>query len=185
MKRDWSQAEFAPESARWEPHIQFEKDVEPVYRWWNEKTRIAYLYPELATVTDGKLTYLAPLGGPARRVGLIGWESESKIYPFKYHEAVVPFDTEKQVPIPVKVGIVFATGDVEKGIQAGAKASGLTFTGEFVTPVRFMAVNHGVEPAENALDCHGLREKRMPWQELGYGRYPEIAFGTALLVTGD
>ncbi len=187
MKRDWSHAEFVPKGARWEPLIQFEKDVEPVYRWWNEKTRIAYLYPEPATVSDGKITYLAPVGGPARRVGLIGWESDGKLYPFKYHETVVPFDPEKQVPIPIKVGIVFATGNTEKAIQAGAKASGLTFTGEFVTLVRYMAVNHGVEPAENALgclDCHGLREKRMPWQELGYGHYPEIAFGAALLVVG-
>ncbi len=186
VKRDWSQAVFVEEGAKWEPKIDFEKEVAPVYRWWNERTRQAYLYPEKAPLTDGdRILYLAPVGGPVRRSGLLGWEADGKIYPFKRHEAVVPFDREAGLPVPIKVGVVFATGDARKGAELGAKAAGLTFTGEYVTLERYMAVNHGVEPADRALgclDCHGLTEKRLPWHALGYGHYPEIAFATALIL---
>ena len=182
--RDWSKAEFSEKLARWEPEIKLAKDLKPVLGFWNEKTRIAYLYPEPAEVEDGRLTYLAPVSEGAKRQGLF-FKTDGKLYPFKYHEAVVPFDPERKVPVPVKVGLVFATGDTKKAAQVGAKIAGLGFTGEYVTLVRYMSVNHGVEPARNALfclDCHGPTVRRVPWHELGYGHYPEIAFTLALVL---
>jgi len=90
----------------------------------------------------------------------------------------VPYSDEAKIPVPVKVGLVFATGDTEKAAQVGADIAGISFTGSYVTLVRYMSVNHGVEPAENALKClacHGPTIRRMPWNELGYGNYPEIS----------
>ena len=182
--RDWSKAEFSVKMKRWEPEIRFGQNLTPVYRFWNEKTRVAYLYPEPAEVKEGKIVYAAPVSKGAKRAGLF-YKTDGKVYPFKYHEAVVPFDPEKKVPVPVKVGLVFATGDTKKAAQVGAKLAGLNFTGDYVTLVRYMSVNHGVEPAKNALfclDCHGPTLRRMPWHELGYGHYPEIAFTLAVLV---
>ncbi len=183
-RRDWSEAEFSAKARRWEPKIRFGRNLTPVYRYWNERTRVAYLYPEPAEVKDGRIVYAAPVSQGARRKGLF-FQADGKIYPFKYHEAVVPFDEKARVPVPVKVGLVFATGNTKKAALVGAKLAGLGLSGAYVTLVRYMAINHGVEPAENALaclDCHGPTPRRMPWAELGYGNYPEIAFGAAVLV---
>lgn len=186
MKRDWSRTEFSEKLGRWEPEFKFEKKVKPVYKWWNEKTRIAYLYPEKTPVGDGKVTYLAPAGEKARRSGLF-YRTEGKIYPFKYHQAVVPYDESAGKLIPVKVGVVFALGDPKKAAQVGAKIAGLNFTGKYVVMERYLAVNHGVEPASMALkcfNCHGPigMKGRMNWPELGYGNFPKIAFTIFMLI---
>ncbi len=181
-RRDWSKTVFSPKMKRWEPEIRFKSNLPPVLGFWNEKTRLAYLYPEPARVAGDRLTYLAPASQGARRKGLF-FETDGKLYPFKYHEAVVPFDARAGIPVPVKVGLVFATGNAGKAAEVGARLAGLDFQGEYVTLVRYMSVNHGVEPAENALgclDCHGPTVRRVPWPELGYGRYPEVAFSLAV-----
>ncbi|HGY10074.1 MAG TPA: hypothetical protein ENK37_08510 [Oceanithermus profundus] len=183
--RDWSKAEFSEKLKRWEPEIELAQNLKPTYRWWNEKSRVAYLYPEPAKVEDGTITYAAPVAEEAKRAGLLKFTTDGKIYPFKRHEAIVPFDTQRQIPIPVKVGLVFAAGDTQKAAQVGAKLAGLNFSGEYVTLERLMAINHGVEPAENALqcfDCHGPVLRNMPWHELGYGKYPEVVFSIFLLL---
>lgn len=175
VKRSWKEAEFNEKFGRWEPKIELKGNVTPVYAWWNGKDRIAYLYPEKAKVENGKIYLFKPVGSID--------DPNSKIYPFKYHETEVPFDPEKGIPIPIKVGIVFATGDVKKAIAKGAELAGLKFTGEYVTLVRYMAINHGVVPKEKALkcnDCHG--GNRLDWKALGYkgdpmqvgGRFKEV-----------
>jgi hypothetical protein len=162
VKRDWSgKAEFNEKLGRWEPEIELGGNVTPVYSWWNSKDREAYLYPEPLKLENGKFYFFKPVGSID--------DPGSKIYPFKYHETVVPIDKEKNIPVPVKVGVVFATGNTTLGIMKAAQQSGLKFTGDFVTEVRYMAINHGVEPKENALqcnDCHG--GNRLDWTALGY-----------------
>jgi len=173
--RDWSQAEFSPEMSRYEPRIAFATELVPTYRYWNEKTRVAYLYPEPTKPKEGKITYLAP----------VGKRGEGKLYPFKYHRAKVPFDGKNGVPVPIKVGLVFATGDTERAAKVGAEIAGLEFAGEYVELERYMAINHGVEPRERALfclACHGPTPRRIPWHELGLGYYPEVAFVVAVLL---
>ena len=175
VKRSWKEVEFSDKFGRWEPKVELKGNVTPVYAWWNGKDRVAYLYPEKAKVVDGKIYLFKPVGSID--------DPNSKIYPFKYHEAEVPFDKKKKIPIPIKVGMVFATGNVTKAISLGAKQSGLEFTGEYVTLVRYMAVNHGVVPKEKALqcsECHG--GNRINWEKLGYkgdpqqfgGRFKEV-----------
>jgi len=171
VHRDWSRSEFVPEAAKYEPHIVLEGNVTPVYAWYNG-TRQAYLYPEpVVPGEEGEIVYVAPLGSRD--------DHDSKIYPFKLHETRVPYSGVNKTLVPVKVGIVFATGNNTLAIQAGAQAAGLVWDGEWATLVRYMQVNHGVRPADEALwclDCHGPTVRRMPWGDLGYGHWPEIAF---------
>jgi len=170
MHRDWSRSEFKEKMARYEPVIELRGNVSPVYAWYNGRRHV-YIYPQGVEPSNGAIVYVKPDGSRD--------DPESKIYPFKLHETVVPYSSVNKTLVPIKVGLVFATGDVAKAIQAGAKIAGLKWDGKFVTLVRYMQVNHGVKPAEEALgclDCHGPTIRRMPWPELGYGHYPEIAF---------
>jgi len=176
--RDWSRLVFDPERRSWSPAIEKGLNLRPEFHWWNEKTRIAYLYPEPAEVEEGTLVYQKPAGRPAWRKNPIKFATEGLIFPFKVHEARIPFDPGAEQPIPVRLGPVFSSGKLEEGIEAGARVTGLNFSGGYVTMVRYMAINHGVEPAENALfcfDCHGPTVRKMPWHELGYGNFPEVA----------
>ena len=174
MARYWNESVFHPEAGKYEPKIDLEGNVTPVYRWYNG-TRRAYIYPQPA---EGRSIVLAePLGSKD--------DPRSKIYPFKLHVAYVPYDPEARLPVPVKVGIVFATGNTTLAAMKGAEIAGLKFNGDYVKLVRYMQVNHGVKPADEALgclDCHGPTIRRMPWPELGYGHWPEVAFNTIIAV---
>ena len=176
--RNWSKVEFLPKAGKYEPEIDLESNVEPVYAWYNG-TRQVYLWPNPTTPNEeGEVIYVKPLGSKD--------DPGSKLYPFKLHYAVVPYSSVEKTLVPVKVGIVFATGNVTKAVETGAKIAGMEWDGKWVTLVRYMQVNHGVQPADKALycfDCHGFREKRMPWHLLGYGHYPEIAFTGIVLAT--
>lgn len=180
VRRDWSEVEFKENLLRYEPKIVLEGNVTPVYLWWNEKERYAYIYPNPVEVTENNSVILSmPVGS----------KEDGKIYPYKYHEAVVPFDSSKKLPIPIKVGVVFATGNNTLAFTLGGKPGGLQFSGDYITLVRYMAVNHGVKPSNEALgcfDCHGIWDTRMDWVALGYGIYPKIYFGTiiALIIVG-
>ncbi len=209
--RDWSKATFKPELKRWKFSIpdpetgdtskwHLFSNLKPVYAWYNGNRQV-YVYPEkvdpipLEKVKEkiggvlkaseikaadgtivGAVYYVKPLGSRD--------DPESKIYPFRVHAAVIPYSKEDRVLVPGKVGIAFATGDVKKAFQVGAKAAGVKWDGQtYILYIRYMQVNHGVQPAEKALeclDCHGPTVRRMPWGELGYGVYPEVAFTTIL-----
>ncbi len=194
--RDWSKATFLPEHKRWKFSIPDPEtldtskwylfsNIEPVYMWYNG-TRSVYMFPEpVEPVKDPELE-LEPAG--SRSLGVVYYvkplggkdDPESKIYPFRLHRAVIPYSTANKTPVPLKVGLAFITGDTVKAAKVGAKAAGIEWKeGDYITYVRYMQVNHGVQPKEKALwclDCHGFTPKRMPWDELGYGYWPEIAF---------
>ncbi len=160
MGRDWREAEYEEERGKYEPLMSRMSNVIPEYAWWNEKDRIAYIYPE--PVEGDEITFFAPVGSID--------DPNSKIYPFKYHTAIVPFDEERKIPIPIKVGVVFKTGNTTKAIMLAAKQSGLNFTGKFIMMERYMSISHGVVPADQALkceDCH-FYGKRLDWKALGY-----------------
>lgn len=171
VERDWRHIEFNEKLGRWEPKLVLKKNLKPVYMWWNGEKREAYLYPD--PVEGEVIVYARPVGD----------ESDGKIYPFREHVAYVPFDENKKIPIPIKVGIVFALGDINKAVQAGAKVANLTFTGKFIKMVRYMNVDHGVVPASKALkcvDCHSPWSA-LPLEELGYWYPPIIYYGAPVI----
>ncbi|SNR69195.1 hypothetical protein [Desulfurobacterium atlanticum] len=190
LHRDWSKIEF--EGVKWGEEREIKENIIPRYAWWNGKRKL-YL-PAL----NGKLipaNLEEPDEGVENVIGKIqftqpiGKKGDGKIYPFKYHYAIVPYDTKRNVPIPIKVGIIFATGDRDKAIKMGAKAAGLEWDGKsWVEISRYFQLNHGVAPKEKALhclDCHGpwWSEHRLPFVELGYGHFPGIAFGLGMIFT--
>jgi hypothetical protein len=210
--RDWSKATFLPEHKRWKFSIpdpetgdtgkwHLFSNLKPVYAWYNGSRQV-YIFPEkvdpipLEEVKEkiggaikaseikaangrilGAVYYVKPLGGRD--------DPDSKIYPFKIHAAILPYSVKDKVIVPIKVGAAFATGNVTLATLLGAKAAGVEWKpGDYVLYIRYMQVDHGVQPAEKALeclDCHGPTVRRMPWGELGYGIYPEVASTTILV----
>lgn len=166
MKRDWREAEYDENTGKYEPLLSRMSNVIPTYAWWNGKDRIAYVYPE--PVDGNEITFFAPVGSID--------DPNSKIYPFKYHTAIVPFDEEKRIPIPVKVGLFFKTGNATQAAIVGAQQSGLNFSGKYITMERYMSVSHGVVAAEQALKCEECHfyGKRLDWKALGYPGDPVL-----------
>ena len=194
--RDWSTTTFHPDKKRWKFAIPnpetgdtsewyLYNNIEPVYAWYNGKREV-YIFPEKVQPLKGSSLELKPSNGVS--AGVVYYvkpagskdDPDAKIYPFKLHRALVPYSTVNQTLVPMKVGVAFATGNAKLAAEIGANVSGIKWDKQtYITYVRYMQVDHGVKPAEDALgcfDCHGPTIRRMPWPDLGYGRYPEIAF---------
>lgn len=175
MDRDWSQSEYLEKKDKYEPVITFEKDVKPIYTWWNGTGKLALLN-EPVEETDGKVRLYDPQGSID--------DPDSKIYAFKLHTAKLPIDKVTQEMIPIKVGIVFKTGKNEAAVKTGAKA----YMGkenveiDWITTERYMGIFHEVTPKEQALQCmscHGDGD-RLDWEALGYEGDPMQAGGRDL-----
>ena len=167
MYRDWSQSEYLEGKGKYEPLITFEKDVTPVYTWWNGKGKLALL-DQPVEVVDGKVKLYEPQGSID--------DPESKIYAFKLHGATLPIDKETGLMIPIKVGMVFKAGKNEAAVKTGAKAAmgKEDVQIDWIETERYMALFHEVAPKEQALqcmDCHG-DDGRMDWEALGYDGNP-------------
>jgi len=171
MHRDWSKKEYMAQEGKYEPLIRFQKDVRPVYAWWNGKGTL--LLPE-ETVRKGakRVKLYAPQGSIT--------DPDSRIYAFKLHTARLPLDTESRRLIPIKVGLVFKKGATDAAIRKGAKAFfGRDIKGyEWIVTERYMGIFHEVAPKEKALkclDCH-MGGDRLHWKALGYKGDP-IKYG--------
>ncbi len=124
---------------------------------WYNGSRTIYVYPSKVNGTE--VILVKPLGS----------KGNGKIYPFKLHASKVPLSDEG-IPIPIKIGLFMGTGNSTAAILAGAKATGLHWSGKWVKYVRYMQVDHGVVPDDHALGCKDCHSKTtfFPWKELGY-----------------
>ncbi len=104
----------------------------------------------------------------------------SKIAPFKRVYATQLYDAKYRYlisPVLAAEGPeLFPASGWNEIAATGMKAIVLPYSGQygFVPTVSFKRINHGVAPAENALDClecHGA-SGRMRWDRLGYGGDP-------------
>ncbi|SDI77367.1 hypothetical protein [Propionivibrio dicarboxylicus] len=170
MRRDWSHAEEVVGEGRFEPKIEFAKDVTPVYAWWNGTGKIAHLEEPVQTGANGKVSLYTPNGSRQ--------DSKARIYAFKYHTARLPIEKATNLMVPVQVGPVFKTGKIEVGVKGGAKAWLGRDVGEiaWIETERYMGIFHEVEPKDKALVCKDCHEggKRLDWKALGYARDPAI-----------
>ena len=161
MHRDFSRSEPVPGKGKFEPAITFRKDVKPVLAWWDGKGRIA-LPDAPVTVEQGVVRFWAPEGSRA--------DGKAKLHPFKLHTANMPVDAATRKLIPVKVGILFKTGNTDAAIREGAKAAGMDVKEvAWVRTERYMSIFHEVVPREAAVkcaECHG--GGRVDWKALGY-----------------
>jgi hypothetical protein len=120
------------------------------------------------------------LNRPGGRAG----DPAAKIWPFKVHRGVQPFDGRDHhllAPHTFGPGGYWSVFDWRKALEDGAKASGIPFSGEidWMTTEMWWPQNHMVQRKEEALrcaDCHGAGG-RMDWAALGYRDDPARAGG--------
>jgi hypothetical protein len=126
------------------------KDLVPTYLWYdgtrNASLAGAKIDPSAPVVLN------APVGekrSPA-----------SRIFPFKAHTAVQPYDTENgTLALPNFVERYWVDFDWAKAITEGMKRMGLPYSGKygFVETRMYSSIHHEVVPARQALgctDCH-------------------------------
>lgn len=126
------------------------KDQVPAYEWF-DGTRRATLVGDKVNPKRG-VVINAPVGD--RR------NPAARIFPFKVHTAVQPYDTEsKRLAVPKLSPGYWADFSWDQAIAEGMKALGLDYSGEYgwVETTLYTGIHHGVVEAPMALgctDCH-------------------------------
>lgn len=172
---DWSKA--GDPSRAEDPHrylkakgeFVYEQDAVPEYRWF-DRTVGRYLLGD--RIDPDQVTVLNPL-----RAGIS--DPKARIWPFKVHRALQPYDTVHEIllpPVTGGAGGYWTTFDWDESFRLGAKAAGLPYSGEygFARTEMYWPLSHTVAPKEKALrcdDCHGAAG-RIDWTALGYPADP-------------
>ncbi len=146
----------------------------PEYRWYDGTAR-RHLPGQRYDGTE-PLVMNAP-GGSVR-------DARARIWPFKVHRGVQPFDLEARhllVPHTFGPGGYWSAFDWDRALRDGAAASGVSYSGNagWVSTEMYWPQNHNVTPKEEALrcaDCHGAGG-RMDWKALGYPGDPSRVGG--------
>ena len=150
--------------------FKWEKNVRPVYAWWNgEFTRsvLGDTYDEVPV----------DLGSP---IGDIN-DPESKLYPFKLMKGIQGADpVTKQVAVPHLFGKVggsnpyWAKWDWAKAFEEGMETAGLDYSGKYVWVETRMhlAIHHEVAPKSQALSCNDCHNGGIDFKALGYSNDP-------------
>ena len=157
------------------------KNVVPTYKWYNGN---AGAYEPGDKIDPAKTTLLNWPEGDIK-------DMNAKIHPFKVHQGKQIYDKKNMYFIKPKV---WPTGkddkvaywknfDWGKAAEAGMKAAGMEYSGEydFAATEMYWRINHMVAPAKDALkcsDCHG-KKGRLNWEELGYAGDPMKNKGAA------
>ena len=165
MFRDFSQAAEVDESKRlYEPHIDRQANVIPEYRFFNGFSTF-YQFGTKAQLDDnGRVLMSGPVGDIH--------DPSAKIYPFKHHMAMLPHDPSTGYILPMKMGILFQTGNIDEAIKQGATSVGWALPKgyDFIPAERYMGIFHEVSPKEDALQCNDCHNggNRMNFSALGY-----------------
>lgn len=145
------------------------QDLVPEYAWFN-RTVDRYL---LGDHLDS--TRVTDLNRPRGDID----DPVAKIWPFKVHRGLLPYDRVYSTllpPVTAGVGGFWHGFDWDEALRRGARASGVRFSGKYGwnRTAMYWPLSHGVAPKERALqcnDCHG-EPGRMDWAGLGYGGDP-------------
>lgn len=142
--------------------------LSPVYEWdWGADT----VYQRGDRIDPNKIVTLTRPA--ARNLG-------AKIAPFQLVYATQPYDKKYRYLISPKLsetpGELFPTENWEQIAQQGLQDLRLPFSGTlgFVVTATYKRINHGIAPADQALDCldcHG-QQGRITWKKLGYEADP-------------
>ena len=164
MHRDWSKPAYDEAADKYAATITLQKDVKPVYRWFNGTTREQFLGEPVQLLPDGTIGMMVPQGSRQ--------DPKAKIYAFKLHTAKMPVLDGKNYVIPIMVEEFFPNGKVGEAVQQAAKLTYGVDNAQYtwVSSSRYMGIFHEVQPASHALqclDCHGPNG-RMDWSALGY-----------------
>jgi hypothetical protein len=100
------------------------------------------------------------------------WDETARIQPFKRYDGVVPVDARSEEPIPLKLGVFYTTGDLDRSVEIGAQDAGQDYSGSWEPKelTLHLQLSHGVVGKEGVLycqDCH-VADGRMDFAALGY-----------------
>jgi octaheme c-type cytochrome (tetrathionate reductase family) len=146
--------------------FEYESNLLPVYIWYNGNNDYRYLLGDPIN-PDGPTMINLPSGNIK--------DPNAKIYPFKVHKAIQPYDTGYNyllAPITSGPDGYWATFDWDDAFRISEQRMGLPYSGEygFTETWMYWPTTHLVQPAEYALqcsDCHG-ESGRLDWEALGY-----------------
>lgn len=164
MMRDWSQTVYNAEADKYTANITLQKDVKPVYAWYNGFTKAQLPGEPVSRLADGSVGIMVPQGSRD--------DAKARIYAFKLHRAKLPLLALKNWIIPVTVEQFFPNGKIDPAVKNAAKemygVEGAQYS--WTDASRYMGIFHGVQPASKAvscLECHSPNG-RMNWKALGY-----------------
>lgn len=165
MVRDYREAEVVESKRLYEPKMTREANVTPEYVFDNGTSDFYEFGTAITLGPRDRVVMATPLGSIQ--------DDGAKIIPVKHHVGIQPVDLSSNWLIPVKLGVLFQTGDTDAAIVAGADAMDWPLNDgyDFVTTERFMGIYHEVAPASEALacdDCHGVNATRLDFDALGY-----------------
>lgn len=168
MVRDWSQTVYNAETDKYSAKITLEKDVRPVFAWYNGRTKAQLPGEPAYRLPDGTVGMMIPQG--SRR------DPKAKLFAFKLHKGRMPLLTGRNWIIPITVEHFFSNGELDESVRLAARTiygvNEARFT--WVDTKRYMGIFHGVQPAANSLrclDCHSP-SGRIDWKGLGYAGDP-------------
>lgn len=157
MLRDFRASEVN-ERGLYEPVITRAANVVPTYAFWNGQS--------------GFYNFRAPAAPGQALAWPLGDINDGKLFPFKLHQAIQPIDLITQAILPLKSGILFQTGNIDRSIRVGAQETGFNLEQGygFIETQRYMGIFHEMPPAGQALgcsDCHAT-STRIDFTALGY-----------------
>jgi octaheme c-type cytochrome (tetrathionate reductase family) len=167
---DWSTAgqdlpENAHEYLKKKGSFEYQEGLIPEYLWFNGKGNRYLLGDIIDPTSEAELN--PPLGDIR--------DPEARIWPFKIHRAVQPYDVEHKtlmVPKTVGPGGYWEDFDWDQALRLGSQATGIPYSGQFgwANTVMYWPLSHMVQPAEHALQCRDCHSEngRLDWRALGY-----------------
>jgi octaheme c-type cytochrome (tetrathionate reductase family) len=146
--------------------FQYESNLLPVYLWYNGNNDYRYLLGDPIN-PDGPTMMNLPSGSIR--------DKNAKIYPFKLHVAIQPYDTGYNyllAPITAGPDGYWTNFDWNDAFTLAEERMGLPYSGGygFTETWMYWPTTHLVQPAQYALqcsDCHG-ESGRLDWGALGY-----------------
>jgi hypothetical protein len=172
MERNWLNPVYAAGmfggQGGWKPEEIRQSNVIPTYNWFNGFSQVYALGQTAVQNSDGEYALGIPFGDVAT--------DGSKLYPMKEHRSISALHDATGQLIPHSTFDYFMTGSYDSAVQEGMAQAGMSGSYSIVPVHTFQTISHGVEPADNALECgachsdYGGGSVRMNLQaDLGYG----------------
>lgn len=172
---DWSKA--GDSTRKDSPHeylkikgeFKYEEEVLPTYAWFTGRMERYVIGDKLDSESEHNINH--PIGSRE--------DLNAKIWPFKVHHAIQPYDKVNNIlipPITSGEGGFWTKFDWGFAIETGAKMNNLPYSGSFgfTATKMYWPITHMVSTGKNALactDCHSPGG-RLNWKELGYKNDP-------------
>ena len=170
MVRDYSKPPtLDPARQLYDPNMERASNVKPEIAFWNGTSEF-YQFGSQATLDSSARVLMA---GPLGDIN----DGAAKLFAFKHHLAVLPHDPVSGRILPMKMGILFQSGDVDRAITVGVSELGWSLPQgyDFIGAERYMGIFHEVSPANDALGCNDCHNggTRVDFTALGYRPRPE------------